>query len=530
MPGIPLSNRCSFCKRRKIKCDEKWPRCGNCKRSNQECSGPPKGVKFVQNNCHSARGSTKLSDSPVPRSQAPSPCGTLVDVKLHSTADGTGAFHQMKIVSENPARPREVTPTSEEKLAAKLAHAMALSEASGDGNALLISHEALSLMPARLAESAALSDALGCLLATFGNLRRALPFQDLIDLHTYGRALKSLQKSLKDPDQQLGTATLAAATVLYQIEIAYDSSKGPNKASHCGAIYSMMHARGPPSLEDMLDVHLAFENQQPMLSYCLLSGEENFYAAPAWTWTLQAALDAGLVASPALASLYSLNITISSWPYLASLLRTLHHDPLNPYASEVAIELMNTANALALSLQTVDDTTIASLISTGDIYYLPPSPDPSTSTAADPSLEFTSLPLAQLFATHAMASLAASQILRSAMEFCGAIDGTAFEAQNEGWTTRLLRCGSYAARGRSSFLVPGLVVAFGVVAGGNESESSSTKAEIVRLLREVERWRYPCDKGLRGRWCDRNVLEMGLVLTGRGVFGPAQGGVVEFWS
>lgn len=423
-----------------------------------------------------------------------------------------------------------MTPTSEEKLAAKLAHAMALSESSGDGNALLLSHEALSLMPARLAESAALSDALGCLLATFGNLRRALPFQDLIDLHTYGRALKSLQKSLKDPDQQLSTATLAAATVLYQIEIAYDSSKGPNKASHCGAIYSMMHARGPPSLEDALDVHLAFENQQPMLSYCLLSGEENFYASPDWTWTLQAALDAGLVASPTLASLYSLNITISSWPYLASLLRTLHHDPLNPYATEVAIELMNTANALALSLQTVDDTTIASLISTGDIYYLPSQPpNSSDDSPANPSLEFTSLPTAQLFTTHAMASLAASQILRSAMEFCGAVDGTAFDAQNEGWTTRLLRCGSYAARGRSSFLVPGLVVAFGVIAGGDD-ESSSTKAEIVRLLREVERWRYPCDKGLRGRWCERNVLEMGLVLTGRGMFGHAQGAVVEFWS
>ncbi|KAH8912161.1 hypothetical protein BR93DRAFT_922111 [Coniochaeta sp. PMI_546] len=521
MPGIPLSNRCSFCKRRKIKCDENWPRCGNCKRSNQECSGPPKGVKFVQNNCHSARGNSKLSDSPIPRNQAPSPCGTLVDVKLQSTADGTGTFHQMKIVRDVPARPREVTPTSEEKVAAKLLHAMAVSETSGYGNALLLSHETLSLMAARISESSALSDALGCLLATFGNLRRALPFQDLIDLHTYGRALKSLQKALKDPEQQLSTATLAAATVLYQIEIAYDSSKGPNKAFHCGSIYSLMHTRGPPSLDDMLDVHLAFENQQPMLSYCLLSGEENFYASQEWIWTLQAALDSGLVTSPALMNIYSLNMTISSWPYLASLLRTLQHDPLNPYAAEVAMELMHTANTLALTLQSVDDTTIASLIATGDIYYVP---CPDSDNTDDSTLEFSSYTLAQLFTTHAMASIAASQILRSAMEFCGPVDSTAFEIQNREWTARLLRCGAYAARQKDSFLVPGLVMAFGV------AESDIERKTLVRALREVEKWRYPCERGLKGRWCEKNVLEMGLVLSGRGMFGAGQGGAVEFWS
>jgi hypothetical protein len=455
----------------------------------------------------------------VPHNQAPSPCGTLVDIKLQATADGCGTFHQMKIVRDVLPRPREVTPTSEEKLAAKLAHAMAASETSGYGNALLLSHEVLALMAARISESSALSDALGCLLTTFGNLRRNLPFQDLIDLHTYGRALKSLQKAFKDPDQQFSTATLAAATVLYRIEVAYDSSKGPNKAFHCGSIYTMMCTRGPPSLEDMLDVHLAFENQQPMLSYCLLSGEDNFYASPDWIWTLQAALDSSFVTSPALTNLYFLNMTISSWPYLASLLRTLQHDPLNPYAAEVAMELMNAANTLALALQSIDDTTIASLIATGDIYYLP-----SPSGADDSTLEFTSLPTAQLFTTHAMASIAATQILRCAMEFCGPIDAMAFDVQNREWSSRLMRCEAYAARQRDSFLVPCLVVAFGVAEGEDERKS------FVRALREVERWRYPCEKGLKGRWCEKNVAEMGMVLSGRGMFGAGMGGVVEFWS
>jgi len=502
-------------------CDENWPRCGNCTRSNQECSGPPKGVKFVQNNCHSARGNSRLSNSPVPRSQAPSPCGTLVDVKLQSTADGTGTFHQMKIIRDVSGRPREITPTSEEKLAAKLAQAMAASETSGHGNALVLSREVLGLMAARISESSALSDALGCLLATFGNLKRALPFQDLIDLHTYGKALKSLQKSLKDPAQQLSTATLAALTVLYQIEVAYDSSKGPNKAFHCGSIYTMMYTRGPPSLEDSLDVHLACENQQPMLSYCLLSGEENFYATPEWIWTLQTALGSGLVASPALTSLYSLNMTITTWPYLASLCRTLQHDSLNPYAAEVAMELINTANSLALALQTFYDTSITPLIATGDIYYIP---SPDSEEEEDGTLEFSSFTLAQVFTTHAMASIAANGILRSTMEFCGPVDSTAFDIQNREWTSRLLRCVAYAARQKDSFLVPGLVMACGV------AESDSGRKTLVKALREVEKWKYPCEKGLRGRWCEKNVLQMGLVLSGRGMFATGEGGAVEFWG
>jgi hypothetical protein len=427
----------------------------------------------------------------------------------------------MKIVRDEPARPREVTPTSEEKLAAKLVHAMAVSETSGHGNALLLSHEALSLMAGRISESSALSDALGCLLATFGNLKRVLPFQDLIDLHTYGKALKSLQRALKDPEQQFSTATLAALTVLYQIEVAYDSSKGPNKAFHCGSIHTMMCARGPPSLDDMLDVHLAFENQQAMLSYCLLSGEENFYATPEWIWTLQTALDSGFVTSPALASLYSLNMTMSTWPYLASLLRTLQHDPLNPYAAEVAMELMNAATTLALSLQTIDDTTMASLIATGDIYYVP-SPDPNR--AEEASLEFSSFTLAQLYSTHAMVSIAANQILRSAMEFCGPVDGMAFDIQNREWASRLVRCVAYSARQRDSFLVPCLVMAFGV------AESDIDRRTLVKALRETEKWKFPCEKGLKGRWCEKNVLEMSLVLSGRGMFTTGQGGAVEFWG
>lgn len=234
------------------------------------------------------------------------------------------------------------------------------------------------------------------------------------------------------------------------------------------------------------------------------------------------------MATPSLINLYKLNMTISSWPYLASLLRTLHqHDPLNPYAAEVAMELMNSANTLALSLQTVDDTTIATLLSTGEIYHLPSS---DSSNSEDTHLEFADLSSAKLFATHAMASIATNQILRAAMDFFGPVDATIFNMQNGEWSSRVLKCRTYAARQRDSFLVPALVVCFGV------TEGSSERKRVVESVREMERWRYPCEKGLKGRWGEKSLAEMGMVLTGQGIFGTAttgntqQGGGVEFWG
>lgn len=463
----------------------------------------------MQNNCHSARGNNKLKDLSHHHhpSQAPSPCGTLVDVKLQRAADGHGAFHQMKIVRATPL-PREAIPTSEEKLAAKLSHAMA----SGL-NGLLLSHDILHRMAGRLSESTALSDALTCLLATFANLKRALPFQDLIDLQTYGKALKSLQKALKDPNQQYTTLTLAAVTILYQIEVAYDSSKGPNKALHCNAIYDLMSTRGPPSLDDMLDVHLAFENAQSMLSYTLLTNSPNFYTTTPWLWTLQTALDSGLITSPAHVSLYTLHTTLSSWPSLASTLRTLHSDPLNPFAPELAMDLLTAANTLSFSLQTYDETVINSLYTSGDIYY----------TNAD--LDFSSLPIAQLYATHAMASLATTSIIHSTSLFLG-LDTT---LQPPDWTSRIRRSRPYATRQGPGgvFLVPGLIIAYDV-------EGDEGRKEVLDALRDLDGWKYPRDNGqkkgqVRSGWNEKAVLEMGVVLCGRGMFGVEGGEGREFW-
>jgi hypothetical protein len=471
------------------------------------------GVKFVQNNCHSVRDSSKLSvESQSQANRTPSPCGTLVDVKLQPAADGHGAFHQMRMVRDTSI-PREVTPTPEEKLAMRFSHAMAL-----DANSLLLSHELLAYMTAHLSSSTALRDALSCLLATTANLHCSVPFQDLIDLHSYNKALKSLQKALKDPSQQHTTPTLASVTIVYHLELSYDFSGGPNKTLHATQLYDLLSTRGPPSLEDPVSVHLAFENLAPMLSYTLLTDSPNFYADPTWLWTLQTALDVGMVTNQANTALYTLHVTLANWPGLASILRSIHAHPLTPFALDLAMDLVNASNTLESSLQTFDDGVISSLFASGDISY-------STDSA---ELSFSSVAMAQLFSTHAMASIAVSQITQSVNHFLG-LDTSAYDStpvQNAQWAERIRLCVPYATSLGSggSFLVPALVMAYGM-------EEMEGRREVMEGLAGLERWKSRAamdgkGKGkveMRCRWDEKAVLEMGVVLCGRGSFGRVVG-------
>lgn len=47
MVGVPRSSGCQLCRKRRVKCDEARPACGNCIRYGSECPGYERGMKFV---------------------------------------------------------------------------------------------------------------------------------------------------------------------------------------------------------------------------------------------------------------------------------------------------------------------------------------------------------------------------------------------------------------------------------------------------------------------------------------------------
>ncbi|PUU75460.1 hypothetical protein B9Z19DRAFT_926392, partial [Tuber borchii] len=47
MVGVPgRSKGCNTCRKRKIRCDQKRPECGNCIKSNRACAGYHRAVVF----------------------------------------------------------------------------------------------------------------------------------------------------------------------------------------------------------------------------------------------------------------------------------------------------------------------------------------------------------------------------------------------------------------------------------------------------------------------------------------------------
>ncbi|KAM0483239.1 hypothetical protein ACHAPX_002689 [Trichoderma viride] len=47
MVGVPHSSGCQLCRKRRVKCDEARPECGNCRKYGARCPGYERAIKFV---------------------------------------------------------------------------------------------------------------------------------------------------------------------------------------------------------------------------------------------------------------------------------------------------------------------------------------------------------------------------------------------------------------------------------------------------------------------------------------------------
>jgi hypothetical protein len=124
------------------------------------------------------------------------------------------------------------------------------------------------LLPARLGSSAALRDAVACFCRGWSDSENASPSKSSVDPQAYGKALRSLQRALGDEKEKLATETLAAVSVIYRVEVLFGGQPNLQSVTHAQGIYSLMETRGPPNLDDDLDVCLAFEHQISVVSHC----------------------------------------------------------------------------------------------------------------------------------------------------------------------------------------------------------------------------------------------------------------------
>ncbi|KAI1101695.1 hypothetical protein F4804DRAFT_291722 [Jackrogersella minutella] len=536
MVGIPKSNRCTFCKLRKTKCDEDWPTCGACTRAGKVCSGARNNYKFVVNGCHNEEPTLKSSDSDDasisscdgsrtkdPLSRRGSPGGTIiVDIKEYAANLGPGTFHRMRLT--RPHRPRSMkcsrptlspTPSPVMSPSDRLASQFVscIEAASGTGHDLLIWGPSIKVIPQRLgSESQVLRDTVELVVVSWTNSQRDVSSPETwLDLQLHMRALGSLRKALEEPEQGLVTDTIAAQWLLQKLELTYDFERGANKEHHAAGLTAVISRGGPWQGFHDLGLYATFDSFFNMLQEDVRLGRDSVFMQYEWTTAFKQAVDASML-RPVVKALYRLWIEMIVWPTLVRLVRSLCQDPSDTMA---AAELLLRATPAIEYLEHENETTLASLMESGDIMEV------ENLLGADlfPTYyEFRDIDTAKLFYIHAMYSIIIYRIMQEA--------NSALEHYAP---SVMKKCREYSRRIWMSYpwmrtRRPLAIEFTGALAFSYESANEEEREFCVRSLDDMEYFRRPPPIG---RWIDATIMANVKGYTGRVPFIKNQDVTIE---
>lgn len=140
---------------------------------------------------------------------------SLLNIRNRTTSSGA-TFSKLRICAQKSAVPSKVPSSPADLLAGKVALYLKCSEGTGYSLSMFLC--TLAYAPPLLQSNEALFDATNLLLSTWQKLRRGTRSEDLFDLASYSRALRSLQRVLNDPHEHKSSSTLAAAIYLQTSE------------------------------------------------------------------------------------------------------------------------------------------------------------------------------------------------------------------------------------------------------------------------------------------------------------------------
>ncbi|KAH7409172.1 hypothetical protein BKA64DRAFT_389110 [Cadophora sp. MPI-SDFR-AT-0126] len=278
MVGVPTSNRCDTCKKRKKKCDEKRPQCTQCVRSGWTCPGYQTRWKFVDE---------------VPRLKEYYADNMYVldvaDSKNSETTVDTLRNEQFMIWTPSSV-PRYINPNP---LGSAFVYSLD-SNVAGKLFPLRLIGSFYQFIPARLGRSTALDDAIECICSIYS---KAIPGPNEIskDIYeNYAKAIASLRTSINDPTLQMESETLCASIILQLCELVVSVDRGDWSQLLLGTVY-LLQARGIRRFNNEFD-HAMLESQLGFIfGHSLRFKETCFMSSPAWrallfrnpTWPFQ---------------------------------------------------------------------------------------------------------------------------------------------------------------------------------------------------------------------------------------------------
>ncbi|KAI0871644.1 hypothetical protein GGS24DRAFT_53364 [Hypoxylon argillaceum] len=412
MVGVPKSKRCTFCRTRKTKCDERWPTCGTCSRAGKICSGARTSFKFVVNGSHNELPDDAADSIGTSQLLVASTGGSSADRRRNDRGIIMVDPELIFIPGHSPKNYRPINSLNPipwsppDQVNARLV--ACLDAAPGTGHDLRILGAFVPLIPQRMGSgNMALGHAVDLLLSAWSHSRRGLPSKEWLDLRTYNRALRSLKAALDDATVEQLTNTLTALCILQKIEVLYDFQRGSNQENHAAGLIAVINKGGAAQPRTAMALHVTFESIFHMLQEDIRQGRESDFHTTEWMTALKRAIDSNGV-RPVLGHLYHLWVEVTAWPGLARLVRILRR---NPSDTITATELHQRATSLAKLLQQRDETILASLMKSGAIATVENTIRPDLFPKC---YKFADFPTAKLFGFHALFSIIACRFLQEA--------------------------------------------------------------------------------------------------------------------
>ncbi|KAJ8062769.1 hypothetical protein OCU04_008027 [Sclerotinia nivalis] len=276
MVGVPKSNRCDNCRKRKKKCGEQRPSCAECIRSGWTCPGYSARWKFMDETAKLAKlysrkkyideYDTKDSDVITPEEEI-----------LSSTEFSSTVFvlENFKDVSPEISRFHDGNP-----LATTLVYCLGC-KVKGDLIPLWLLGSFFQHIPGRLGHSTALDDAVSCVCSLYCDRSSNEHTKSNVIYREYIRALSSLQKCLADENLRFQSETICASLLLQMCELAVNIDKG-RWGDLARGTAQLIQARGVYRHMDPFDLGM-LESQ---LSYIVIqsakSEEDCYLRQPEW--------------------------------------------------------------------------------------------------------------------------------------------------------------------------------------------------------------------------------------------------------
>ncbi|KAB5570190.1 hypothetical protein GE09DRAFT_698513 [Coniochaeta sp. 2T2.1] len=327
MVGVPRSTGCQLCVKRRVKCDQTRPSCGNCIKYGEPCPGYDRQMKFVAGKHHVR--SRRQEDWRGWATENAGPADSMPPGQGSGHGKGSESTSSEFTFSEGSAavsgvgchRWDAVAVKSRSSVSSATATASSTPKtASGDtsvhveqqGEPLLLylnpsddrgqtingiiqnlndsqaSNEARIFapwfkdVPERLGHKVTLDSAMAAF--TLHLLGKAKQDDVLIgeSRAIYGQALVTLQRTLNHPAEWKSSETLCATMILSLFELFAGTKDASSWMKHAAGVSWLLQQRGPEAHRDDWDRSMLVSFRNIIIMHALFSGQDCFLARRAW--------------------------------------------------------------------------------------------------------------------------------------------------------------------------------------------------------------------------------------------------------